>query len=1211
MDTQLLRSNPFPGLRHFDFDDAHLFFGREGQSEEILRRLRQNRFLAVIGTSGSGKSSLIRAGLLPYLYGGFMPRAGSHWRVAILRPGNDPIGNLAKALNQPDVLGVPNVSQDDSERNALLLEVTLRQSGLGLIEVVRLARLSGQENVLVIVDQFEELFRFADAASTFRQEDDAAAFVKLLLEATRQTELAIYTVLTMRSDFIGDCARFQELPEAVNEGLYLIPRMTREQRREAIERPTHVGKAEISRRLVNRLLNDVGDSPDQLPILQHALMRTWDYWVHDHSETEPLDLRHYEAIGGMTKALSRHAEEAYEELPGERHREIAKRLFQSLTEKGPDNREVRRPVTVANIAAVASAETAEVISVIESFRRPGRSFLMPPASVALDANSVIDISHESLIRGWQRLRDWVDKESESARTYKRLADTAVLHAQGKANLWHDPDLQIALEWRDRERPNAIWAGRYHPGFEQAMAFLDASAAAQEAEEREKERRRREELQNARRQLAIRTVLGLVALVLACLAGLSAYKYAGQKGEAVEAKARAEAKKKEASDLAGMYRKKEMEASDLAGMYRKKEIEARGLAGMYGEKAKEASDLAEKYRKEKRHAEQKEEEALGAKTKAEKNEKEAQDLAARLKAALTKANDTQDMGLEYAEESVSAFRKLSDSTTRLPDVESVYEEVLQKARGVSDSILAQDSSNKRAMVFRIINLATLPDLHRRQGKLEKADEDCARNAREGEKLAQDESNYFRRMLGAVLFASCADTYTRLGKREVALQFAARAVTVGDTVWRNADPKDDLNWRLLSTAYNVAGGTQRQYRQNDAALKDYQKAVEARKKVIKDRASSRRTLVSDIETAAALLKDKGEKREALKAYSEAVDVAEKLVDADKPEDESINTLFWSYVNRGDAQRDWREFDEADRDYRAAAKWAGRLAADTDDGRYDRYIGTQRFGNLQRARAIKEKDPARAQQELQDALTYHKQNLKQAWERMKTDKRFATASAVAMSEYNVGRDYLELMKKAGQEQVQDLVGEARKHYLAQIDVLKEMAQLAPGDDSSRAMANGFGNLEQLEAEARNFAASREATDKQINILRPLADRQTASPEDKRLMAGAYGSRSWCDLFLGDFEQAIQDAETGLKYDSEELWILTNEAHGYLFAGKIDQARQIYIQNAHKRVNSEQIFKDAVLDDFNEFRKHRHPKMNLRAISDIEELLGKQLAEKGNASP
>jgi hypothetical protein len=112
--------------------------------------------VAVVGASGSGKSSLIRAGLLPYLYGGFLSHAGSHWRVAIFRPGGDPIKNLAVALNDPRILGQPAESAAAAAQSALLLEVSLRRSGLGLIDAVRLARLPEGEQMLIVVDQFEE-----------------------------------------------------------------------------------------------------------------------------------------------------------------------------------------------------------------------------------------------------------------------------------------------------------------------------------------------------------------------------------------------------------------------------------------------------------------------------------------------------------------------------------------------------------------------------------------------------------------------------------------------------------------------------------------------------------------------------------------------------------------------------------------------------------------------------------------------------------------------------------------------------------------------------------------------------------------------------------------------------------------------------------------------------------------------------------------------
>jgi len=481
-------ANPFPGLRPFDVWENHLFFGREGQIDTLLWKLGRNHFVSIVGTSGSGKSSLVRAGLLPVLLGGFNGQAGTAWRIAIMRPGSDPLRNLALALNAEDVYGTGDADEDG--RRVARAEATLQSSSLGLVQLVREARMRDDENILIVVDQFEELFRFKENERIEGAADEASAFVRLLLECVTQREAPIYVALTLRSDFLGDCAQFRDLPETINEGQYLIPRLRREQIRSAITGPVAVGGGKIAPRLTQRLLNDVGDNPDQLPILQHALMRTWDRWVEDHQEGEPIDLRHYQAIGGMRKALSQHADEAYNELPTDNGRRICEVMFKALTERGPDNRGIRRPTHVGDICAIAGASVPEVIEVVDVFRRPGRTFIMPPHNINLSADSVIDISHESLMRVWERLERWVDDDADSAQMYRRIVESALLYEGGQAGLWRDPDLQIAEEWREREKPTESWAARYHAAFPGAMRFLDSSIDLRNEEIRDRRRRRR-------------------------------------------------------------------------------------------------------------------------------------------------------------------------------------------------------------------------------------------------------------------------------------------------------------------------------------------------------------------------------------------------------------------------------------------------------------------------------------------------------------------------------------------------------------------------------------------------------------------------------------------------------------------------------------------------------------------------------------------------
>ena len=471
------RANPFPGLRPFMQEEADLFFGRDQQCDELVRRLASNRFLAVVGTSGSGKSSLVRAGLLPSLEGGFMAGAGTHWHIATLRPQDDPVGFLARAIAETGML-----SRLDLAPPALvsIVETTLRRSSLGLVETVRLARLTPHENLLVLVDQFEELFRFADLATRRDAGDDAPLFVKLLLQAAQQAEVPVYVVITMRSDFLGDCTRFRGLPEAVSESQYLVPRLTRDELQAVITGPVGVRGGRIAPSLVQSLLNEVGDDMDQLPILQHALMRAWDHWESHDPHSRSIDLGDMAAIGGMAEALSWHADSAYDSLATEGERRLTERVFKCLTERGPDNREIRRPTPLSRVAAITNANADEIIPILEVFRAPGRTFLMPPGEVALTGDSVIDISHESLIRKWGRLRNWVDQEAESRATYLRIVDAAQLWQAGKAGLWSEPDLSYARQWFDREKPNAAWAAQYGPGFDEALLFFSGSEAAHAA-----------------------------------------------------------------------------------------------------------------------------------------------------------------------------------------------------------------------------------------------------------------------------------------------------------------------------------------------------------------------------------------------------------------------------------------------------------------------------------------------------------------------------------------------------------------------------------------------------------------------------------------------------------------------------------------------------------------------------------------------------------
>jgi WD40 repeat protein/tetratricopeptide (TPR) repeat protein/energy-coupling factor transporter ATP-binding protein EcfA2 len=494
---------PYPGLRPFRRDEADIFFGREAQVDQLLSKLQQRRFLAVVGTSGSGKSSLVRAGMIAALEGGLMAGAGPRWVAVEMRPGSRPLTHLAHTLLACPQLGQHWAAHPDAK--AFLLAM-LRRGPLGLVEVLRESRWPKQTNLLLLVDQFEEIFRF----HALGDRNEAVAFVDILLASARQQEVPVYVVVTMRSDFLGDCSVFHGLPEEINDGQFLVPRLTREQCRAAIVGPAAAFGGQVEQPLVNRLLNDMGTDPDQLPLMQHVLMRVWTgascreatdqalpasatASLAPDEQTLLLTADAYEATGGLKEALSNHADEAYEELTPEDQR-VAEVLSRCLSERGPDQRDTRRPASLKAVADVAEVSPESVARVVEVFRRPDRSFLTPPAGVPLEPTTVLDVGHESLIRQWKRMTRWVDDESESTAIFRRLCETAKLWQAGKAAVWGTPDLENALAWRSRTHPTEAWAERCGGDLELSMQFLDASVKVRDQARRAREQQRQHELE---------------------------------------------------------------------------------------------------------------------------------------------------------------------------------------------------------------------------------------------------------------------------------------------------------------------------------------------------------------------------------------------------------------------------------------------------------------------------------------------------------------------------------------------------------------------------------------------------------------------------------------------------------------------------------------------------------------------------------------------
>ena len=568
--------SPYPGLRPFESHEAGIFFGRERHTDRLLEILQRERFLVVIGPSGSGKSSLVRAGLLPCLTMGSLG-SGSAWRIALLRPGDQPIGSLARALLQPDVFGRELVApaRDDDATNVALLTAELRRGPLGLLHATAAARERSDAaersfNLLVLVDQFEELFTYAEASG--ERADESEAFVNLMLAARAEPTARVYVALTMRTDFLGNCVRFAELPEAINYAQYLTPRLTPAQMTLAIRGPAEVFGGSVEPTLVAELINTTGQNSDQLPLLQHALARMWARALERDATAPRICWDDASAIGGVAGALDQHAEAVLDGLLGAigtTRAPLVEAMFCAITERrsgAAGGQDVRRPQTMARIAHACGLgdDWQPLAPIVMAYAAPEVCQLQ--CGRALGADSVIDLSHEALMRQWKRLSGWVADESRRGNDYRRWAERATEHAQGNSDLLEGAALARAVEWRGGDRlegvwqPTPQWAERYtlsddaQAEFAQTIGFIaDSAAQAQrridEARERSEQKRRDAEeravtAEKAARQSRLRSLwFAAITLIMVFMSAVI-WAYA-QRARALTALAEALAKRLDA------------------------------------------------------------------------------------------------------------------------------------------------------------------------------------------------------------------------------------------------------------------------------------------------------------------------------------------------------------------------------------------------------------------------------------------------------------------------------------------------------------------------------------------------------------------------------------------------------------------------------------------------------------------------------------------
>jgi formylglycine-generating enzyme required for sulfatase activity len=458
---------PYRGLQTFDEEHAEFFFGREREVQRLLEKLKSTRFLAVLGASGSGKSSTVRAGLLPALRSGALLDSQT-WNIRVFTPGAHPLTVLTSHLFRlyPQESMQKTLDQMIEDQRTLHLSVSL-----ALIDH------PGNERTVWVIDQFEEVFTLCE------DEKERAQFFANLIYASSIPDGRNIVLLTLRADFFQKCAAYPSLSTQIAGQQFIVSPMDTEGLRRAIEEPArHVG-LRFDEGLIDSILDDVIDQPGSLPLLEHALLELW-----GRRRGQMLTFKGYADSGGVQGAIAKRADAIFADFSAEQQG-IAKQIMLRLTQPGEGTEDTRRRATIDEL--ITHPEEATVVEKVVSKLTDERLLTTTDEQAY---GQTVSVSHEALIRAWPRLRTWIEENRAGLRILRRLTEAAQEWQRlkrDKGALYRGARLAEVMVWREQNEAelNPLERG-----------FIDASIRIQAREEEAERELQRHELEAAREQI---------------------------------------------------------------------------------------------------------------------------------------------------------------------------------------------------------------------------------------------------------------------------------------------------------------------------------------------------------------------------------------------------------------------------------------------------------------------------------------------------------------------------------------------------------------------------------------------------------------------------------------------------------------------------------------------------------------------------------------
>ncbi|NJN73136.1 MAG: peptidase C14 [Limnothrix sp. RL_2_0] len=403
---------PYKGLEFFDCndEDPKYFFGRDKLVDELLDKVRTSNFMALVGASGNGKSSVLRAGLLHQLKIGRRITGSENWQIRITRPDKNPLENLALAFVAEDLSDLDRAAELGKAKGLL------EEGAEGL---KRLIQVSSAPRVILVIDQFEEVFTRCEG------QEEREAYLACLMGALAGTEAKLCLIIAMRADFVGKCLEheYSGLAQRVQENMISVLPMQKAELEAAICQPANQVGLEVEQTLVTQMLNEIAGAPGSLPLLQYTLKELW-----QRREKNQLTFAAYQELGGITGTLDKRATEIYNGFGTKIEKDAVRHIFLKLTQLGDGTEDTRRRVLQSNLIAEPKYSAALIEKAIAKLADPENRLIVTSEVTRKGAKeerqAIVDVAHEALIRNWRLLRQWLGENRDRLRQQRKIEASA-------------------------------------------------------------------------------------------------------------------------------------------------------------------------------------------------------------------------------------------------------------------------------------------------------------------------------------------------------------------------------------------------------------------------------------------------------------------------------------------------------------------------------------------------------------------------------------------------------------------------------------------------------------------------------------------------------------------------------------------------------------------------------------------------------------------